>query len=470
MKQKGIIIAAILAAAIIMAAAAVGASASEMVKEKIMKEVVREKMSSIKVNNLSVGGNLFTTDMSRSSLDNISKMAKEADCKVNANVGIVSISCADSDTVAKKITAATSGLTANLTIDIAVYPADGRANKQTGVTYVQNSLGFLGENIKIGFIDTGLYPHPEFSDRITGWNFAENNSDMSDNYFGHGTTVVGIAIANGTNSDAIGAAPKAKAVMAKTFNANGEGYFSYVIAGINWLADGWDGVHGTADDPDVSVISMSISTGPPYTWKTSCDDYYPELTAAIDHAISVGITVVAVAGNNGDAGDGLPGCISGVIRVRAVDFNGVRPDWSSIGNSQSISAPGVYVFSTAVGGGYRFDSGTSYAAPHVAAIVALMKNAKPSLTVNETRDIIYRNADHLGSPGPNPEYGYGLINATKNINAVLPKKTGGITQRNIISQNSSANITTKQTLNHEVAVKSDQTTRSWTGKKLKNNR
>lgn len=425
---------------IIMAVIVSDASASEANQKTV-----------IKVTNLSTGDKLYSTNMTKENLHSINLMANEAGCKVvNTGTGIVSINCADS-TITKR-TGTANVLTADLKVDIPIYPADSNANEMTGVNYVQHNLGYTGEGVTIGIIDTGVdINHPELVGRVTGFNIAENNFDLSDN-MDHGTPVTGTAIASGINPNAIGGAPNASVIIVKVFNSKKEATFANVGAGIKWL-----------ESKNVSVISISLSTENPWTWKTgNCDNFDENLTAIIHGVIANGTPIVVVAGNNGQDGDGIPACISGVIVVRAVDFDKLRPFWSSIGNQESISAPGVNMFATTAGGGYGYYSGTSFAAPQVATIIALMKQANSSLIDTTIKKAIYENADPLGSVSPNPEYGYGLINATKATNSILPKESsgGGITQINIMSQNSTVSTITKQNIKQDITVSNNPARRS----------
>ena len=89
--------------------------------------------------------------------------------------------------------------------------------------------------------------------------------------------------------------------------------------------------------------------------------------------------------------------------------------WSNTGNNVDVCAPGVNILTTARGGGYGYGTGTSFSAPLVAGVAALVVSANPSLTGAQVRDILKQSADDLGSPGWDPSYGWGRINADKAV-------------------------------------------------------
>ena len=103
------------------------------------------------------------------------------------------------------------------------------------------------------------------------------------------------------------------------------------------------------------------------------------------------------------------------IVVSATDSADALASWSNTGNNVDVCAPGVNILTTARGGGYGYGTGTSFSAPLVAGVAALVVSANPSLTGAQVRDILKQSADDLGSPGWDPSYGWGRINADKAV-------------------------------------------------------
>lgn len=84
-----------------------------------------------------------------------------------------------------------------------------------------------------------------------------------------------------------------------------------------------------------------------------------------------------------------------------------------------VSAPGVSVYSSYPGGGYVRMSGTSMAGPHVAGVVALMRQADPNADVTTIKNVLMNTARDLGSGGEDNSYGWGVIDAYEAVLAVM---------------------------------------------------
>lgn len=246
--------------------------------------------------------------------------------------------------------------------------------------------------IKVAVIDTGIdYNHPDLAGRyIGGYDFVNNDSDPMDDH-GHGTHVSGIIAADINGFGVEGVAPQAQIMAIKVLGSDGTGYISSIINGIDYAMQ-----HGA------QVINMSLGSS-----------YDSSLLAdKVQQAASKGIILVAAAGNN--SGPLLyPAAYPSVISVAATDSNDNFASFSNYG--AEVAAPGVGITST-VPGGYATWSGTSMAAPHVTATVALML----ANHVANIRDTLHQNAIDLGPTGYDSYFGYGLIDAKT---AVLGNET-----------------------------------------------
>ena len=165
---------------------------------------------------------------------------------------------------------------------------------------------------------------------------------------------------------------------------------------------------------------MSLGTGPPYTYNDeNCDRVYRAMTNAIKNAIRHDITVIAAAGNSGNSGVGLPGCITNVITVGAIDSDDSPAWFSSEGRSVDVVALGVSDYSTVAtvdGGGYGYGSGTSFSTPIVAGVIALMIQDDSTLSPKQIQEALRNTAVDISSDGFDSKTGYGIVDAVAAIN------------------------------------------------------
>ena len=161
---------------------------------------------------------------------------------------------------------------------------------------------------------------------------------------------------------------------------------------------------------------MSLGTGPPYTYTgKNCDRVYPAMTNAIKNTIAKDITVIAAAGNVGNSGVGLPGCITNVITVGAIDSDDSPAWFSSEGRSVDVVALGVSDYSTVDGGGYGYGSGTSFSTPIVAGVIALMIQDDYTLSPKQIQEALRNTAVDIGGDGFDSKTGYGIVDAVAAI-------------------------------------------------------
>lgn len=259
--------------------------------------------------------------------------------------------------------------------------------------------GNSADPIKVGIIDTGISKdHPDLKANIKGGvNTIQPRKSWNDDN-GHGSHVAGIVAGLNNASGIVGAAPLANLYAIKVLNANGSGYISDVIEGIQWA---------TANN--MQVINMSLGTG----------SNIQSMRDAVIAAKNAGIVVVAAAGNSG--GSVLyPAAYPETIAVSATDQNNELAWFSSYGPEVDFAAPGVSIYSTYKGSNYATLSGTSMAAPHVAGAVALVLNTPVGTSdennnskwdPNEVQTKLQNTATDFGVLGFDNFFGYGLVNA-----------------------------------------------------------
>lgn len=160
-----------------------------------------------------------------------------------------------------------------------------------------------------------------------------------------------------------------------------------LIAALDWLVG-----------QQVDVINMSLA-GPGNKL----------LQLAIERIGPDGPVMIAAVGNNGPSSEPLyPAAYDGIIGVTAVDRERRVFRYANRGDYVDFAARGVNVkVADSVTGGYRIESGTSMASPHVAAVVAKMVRdgvSRPALI-----SWLISGAEDLGKRGRDPIFGHGLI-------------------------------------------------------------
>jgi subtilisin family serine protease len=249
-----------------------------------------------------------------------------------------------------------------------------------------------GQGAAIAIIDTGISrTHPDLAGLVLGgFNALDpKKPDAWDDDQGHGSHVAGTIAAKRDGVGVVGVAPMAKLYAVKVLDADGNGGFSSVIAGIEWAAK-----------KGIKVANMSLGA----------DTGSEALKRAITAANKAGLTIVAAAGNSGGP-VGFPASYPETIAVAASDIKDAVADFSSRGPEVDFIAPGVDVKSVKMGGGWVELSGTSMATPHVAGLAALAV-ARGASTPAAVRAMLKKAATPL--PGLSSDLqGMGMIDAGK---------------------------------------------------------
>lgn len=243
-------------------------------------------------------------------------------------------------------------------------------------TQIEYNLSESGEKQKNGIDDD----NNGFVDDYAGYNFYKNNADISDEV-GHGTHVSGI-IAAAHNDTTIksgymqGVAPDAKILPVKFLGEDG-GTLSSALKGIDYAI-----LRGA------KVINASWG-GP------GCSS---SLRQKVIDAANSNVLFVTAAGNNGANLDLVPEYPAAFNLPLQITVGSITPslNMSNFSNYSTslvhIFAPGTAVVSTYPGGGYAAMSGTSMAAPFVAAASAVLLGANPSLSLQDVRQRLLETA------------------------------------------------------------------------------
>ncbi|WP_440945645.1 S8 family serine peptidase [Methanosarcina sp. T3] len=291
-----------------------------------------------------------------------------------------------------------------------------------------------GQGVVVAVLDTGVaYENygsyivaPDLANTyfVSGYDFVNNDAHPNDDN-GHGTHVTG-TIAQSTNNGigAAGVAYDCSIMPVKVLNSDGSGTLAQIADGIYY-----------ATEHDADIISMSLG------YQTPKVD--PVLKAALDNAYNSGVTIVAAAGNDMRNKVSYPAAYEKCIAVGATRYDGSRAYYSNYGSALDVVAPGGDIrvdqngdgygdgilqntFNTTTKDptdfGYQFFQGTSMATPHVSGIAALLI-AKGANGPEEVRAVIQNTATDLGTSGWDPEYGYGLVNATAALDSIQNQQT-----------------------------------------------
>lgn len=283
--------------------------------------------------------------------------------------------------------------------------------------------GLTGAGVVVASVDSGV--DPAHADLATGYRGGSNSWFDPNNEHatpfdadGHGTGTLGVAVGRSSGS---GVAPGASWIAVKIFNDAGFAFNSRIHEGFQWLLDP-DGNPATDDAPDIVINSWGFEDEPGI-----CDQPAREFQPDIQALKAAGIAVVFAAGNTGPApGSSVsPGNYPESLAVGAVNSALQVPAFSARGPSScdgriypDLVAPGVAIQAPDLTAGGLFPhaqqnvSGTSFAAPHLAGVMALLLSdpvAPPPL--GNLESVLRLSATDLGPSGADNSYGVGLVNA-----------------------------------------------------------
>ncbi|MEI7988264.1 MAG: S8 family serine peptidase [Chloroflexota bacterium] len=298
--------------------------------------------------------------------------------------------------------------------------------RQIGADAVWNQLGYRGEGVVVGTIDSGVFwEHPALKAKYRGWDGSQadhkyswydilNNQPVPYDDQGHGTHTMGSMVGSTDTGKKVGVAPGAKWIAVKALDSNGSGMSSDLLKGMEWMM-------APGGNPNMAPDVVSDSWG-----ARSCEELFRQ---AVKSWRAAGIVPVFSAGNNGTMGSstiGSPACYPESIAVGATEQNDRVADFSSQGPSTyeqikpDICAPGVRITSSMNNGAYGEKSGTSMATPYLGGVVALMLSANPDLSIDEIIQALKDTALDLGDKGADNLYGWGRVDALAAVQSILP--------------------------------------------------
>ncbi len=270
------------------------------------------------------------------------------------------------------------------------------------------AAGFDGTGVVVAILDTGVdKTHPFLSGKVVEEACFSSNGNCPNGLASqtgpgagvpctyapdtcrHGTSVAGIAAGSGAGAGVSfsGVAKGAHIMAVQVFSRFtgsefcGAGEDPCALSFVSDQIGGLERVFALRDQHTFAAVNMSLGGG---KFTSPCDSQEAATKAAIDNLRSVGIATVIASGNGGFT-DGLtaPACISTAISVGSTTKSDVVSSFSNSASFLSLLAPGESINSSIPDGGFDVGDGTSFAAPHVAGAWAILKQKKPTATVDE---------------------------------------------------------------------------------------
>ncbi len=266
------------------------------------------------------------------------------------------------------------------------------------------SMGITGKGVGVAVLDTGIYLHEDFEDRVIGFQDFVGRRALPYDDNGHGTHICAIIGGNGGSSRGAfrGVAPGCRLIAVKVLDRKGNGYASDVLSGLRWIRQ-------HREELGIRIVNISVGS---LARRDMTENSV--LVRGVNAAWDDGLVVVVAAGNRGPEPMTIttPGISRKVITVgcsdddrevevmgsRMVDYSGRGPTASCICKPDLV-APGCGIISCCNEQGKYFSkSGTSMSTPLVSGAIALLLEKYPAMTNCEVKLRIRERAGDLGLP------------------------------------------------------------------------
>jgi type VII secretion-associated serine protease mycosin len=262
-----------------------------------------------------------------------------------------------------------------------------------------------GAGVTVAVIDSGVdAKHVDLQGQVLpGLDLVEARGDAETDLVGHGTTVAALIAGKDDDSGVVGIAPKAKILPVRVLDQENRYDDAMIVAkGVRWAVD-----HGAR------VVNLSLGGS----------GSSPALAAALDYAFAKDVVVIACTGNanaSNSSGVWYPAREPGVIAVAGMERDGdVLWSGSITGKETVVAAPATQLVGARPSGYWRVQ-GTSFAAPMVSGVAALIRARWPTMPAGEVVNRIIKTAKDRGPAGRDTQYGYGLVDPTGALNAEVP--------------------------------------------------
>lgn len=253
-----------------------------------------------------------------------------------------------------------------------------------GIPAYRSTLSGLNRSVKVAVIDMGITPDPYFSGKTTGgYDFVDDDDNPDSQGENHGALVSAIILE----------ATKGLNVKVMPLRAI-PGHMLQVINAIRYAAN-----------QGVDVVNLSLV-------------YYVHsdlMHQAIQQCLNQGMVVVAAAGNANvdmDRSSAEPAHMREIITVGSCESDFTRSNWGRgyvpcYGQGMDLAAYGSYIKVDELQSGY-VGFGTSFSAPIISGMAALLKYEHPSITCSEVEAYLKSIARDIGEPGFDVFFGEGI--------------------------------------------------------------
>ena len=283
---------------------------------------------------------------------------------------------------------------------------------------------YSGKNISVAVLDTGIFFHPDFSDRILAFHDFVNQKKTPYDDSGHGTHVAGCIAGNGRVSGGkyAGVAPSSNLIVGKILDQNGEGKIRNMLEAIQWISN-------YKEQYNIKILNISVGFENNVT-----EDKVQKLRNALEELYRQNVLIIVAAGNKGPKLKSISplGMSNKILTVGCHDldyfkdgvtlcetYSGRGPSSFSL-KKPDIVAPGTHFISTSskctkiskgFSNSYEPKSGTSFATPLVSGTAALLLEKNPNLDAQEIKYRLCYSATDLREPWN--KQGWGMLNVKR---------------------------------------------------------
>ncbi len=252
-----------------------------------------------------------------------------------------------------------------------------------------------------------------YIDNYQGWDFANDDNDPSADFSGHGTSVAGVSSARTNNGKGIaGLGYHSKFLPIKIFDSEN-----------NSFASGYEAILYAVEQ---GCKVVNLSWGNAGAFSNFAQDIINK--AVIDYDA----VVIAAAGNTNANLNFYPASYENVLSVGASNSNDVKAGFATYSHFVDLVAPGSSEYTTKNGSTYGFSTGSSFSAPMVAGVAALVRARYPDFNARQVMEKIRLSSDDIYGIAGNETYfeqlGKGRLNAQR---AVAPDNRPALRMTNL---------------------------------------